>query len=354
MSLIDNIREKAAELGLGKIGAIRPEALDGYVIKLDEREQKVPLGESVYGNFRKLARPKDIFPELKSIIVTSFFMGHYRLPKPLINLIGRHYLVDLRNNPLSPEKIKVSEFSKFLQQSGLSIFQDDIHGVAPMRWAAKEAGLGRIRKNNFFYTENGSWNAIYAWLTDKDMEWIETVNIPKCPEKCRKCVDSCPTGSLSEAFTMNMTTCVSYLTALNPVVIEDEGINEALGPWLYGCDACQDVCPFNKGKWREEDEFPELTEIAEEVLPERLLSMEISEIKRLISPKFFYIKDENLYKWKINAINVIVNTKRKDLTGALILAGKDPHPAVSGKALWALDKLRARESSPELSFAKTQ
>jgi epoxyqueuosine reductase len=171
---------------------------------------------AIYGNFRKLPKPRDKFPELKSIIVVSFSMGRYMLPKPLQNLIGKHYLIDLRNNPLSPEQLKVIDFSSFLEKSGVRSLHDEIHGVAPIRRAAQEAGLGRIRKNNFFYTENGSWNAVYAWLIDKELEWIETVNPPPCSESCRKRQDSCPTRSLCDPFTINMTVCVSYPTALYP------------------------------------------------------------------------------------------------------------------------------------------
>ena len=155
-------------------------------------------------------------------------------------------------------------------------------------------------------------------------------------------MESCPTGSLFEPFAMALTSCVSFLTGLHPSATGDDALNEALGSWIYGCDACQDACPFNKGKWREEDEFPELEKLAEYLLPERLLALPLSEIKRLVSPKLFYIKDESLYKWKVNAINVIVNTKRRDLAGALSRAAEDPHPEVRKKALWALEKLKAR------------
>ena len=57
-------------------------------------------------------------------------------------------------------------------------------GVVGLRWAAMQAGLGLVRRNNFFYTESGSYVNIEAFLTDRDMELIDTTELPPCPQNC--------------------------------------------------------------------------------------------------------------------------------------------------------------------------
>jgi epoxyqueuosine reductase len=339
MGILENILEKAKELKIEKIGIIKPEALQGYISKVNEREEKVPLPSDIYNNFRKMANPFFIFPKTRSIIVASFFIGHYRIPAIFKNYIGKHYLTDLRNNPHSPENIKIRLFSNFLTDIGIEEFHDSIHGIIPMRWAAKEAGLGVIRHNNFFYTENGSFQHIYAWLIDKDLEFLETTDLPPCPESCNKCIASCPTKSLNAPYTMKLISCVSFLTAVNKTVINDETLNKDIGSWLYGCDACQDVCPFNKGKWKEKDEFPELDNLAENIGLKKILSMDLEEIERKLSHKLFYIKNDDLYLWKINALNVIGNLRIRDLARAVTLALSDPNSLIQEKARVTLKKL---------------
>jgi epoxyqueuosine reductase len=341
MGIEDKIASKALELGLGPIGIIKPEALLGHVERVNERERKAPLDKAAYDRFRALARPKDIFPEAKSIIVLSVFMGRYRIPPSAKGSLGRLYLSDLRNNPGSPEKKSIIAFARYLEDQGLALSHGDDLSIAPMRWAAKEAGLGLIRRNNFFYTDKGSWNQIYAFACDREMELVRTHRLPPCPRGCDRCIKACPTGSLFAPYAMSMASCVSYLTSLSPEPPEEESLIAAMGSWIYGCDACQEACPFNKGKWKEEEDFPGLGEAARWALPENILSMDESQIKERLSKKFFYIKEGNLLRWKINALHYIANRKRKDLAHMVAALAKGPDPAVRRKALWALEKLKS-------------
>ena len=84
--------------------------------------------------------------------------------------------------------------------------------MTALRWAALKAGLGIIRKNNFFYSDSGSWVYLEAWLIDQELTLKENTNLKNCPPNCNLCIKACRTNSLSEPYMMNRSTCISCLT----------------------------------------------------------------------------------------------------------------------------------------------
>ncbi|KPU43554.1 epoxyqueuosine reductase [Oxobacter pfennigii] len=71
---------------------------------------------------------------------------------------------------------------------------------------------------------------IEAWITDRDMELVETTNLPKCPEGCSNCIKACPARSLSDSYTMNPITCVSYLTTFGGRDLDKDPLSKNLVP----------------------------------------------------------------------------------------------------------------------------
>jgi epoxyqueuosine reductase len=337
----EEIQQKANELGIHKCGIIKPEAMMDYADRLRERMDRIPNGEKIYGNFLNFADTKKSIPWAKSIIVLVFHYGHYILPQESITRsYGKSYLVDSRFNPDSEERKKLMDFDDYLHGLGLKTVWNEHPGITAMRWAAYKAGLGIIRRNNFFYTEKGSWVHIVALATDKEMELIEKHSLPECSDDCNRCINACPTKSLSSPYTMNMATCVSRLTTSNDAESYDDTTNRQIGKRIYGCDVCQDVCPMNKDKWENEDVFPNLNNLSNFLSPVAILNASYESIEKNLSERLFYIKKENLWRWKINAINVMVNNYKKGYDIHIRNSLEDEYEIVRKKAQWALEKIK--------------
>jgi epoxyqueuosine reductase len=112
------------------------------------------------------------------------------------------------------------------------------------REGAARAGVGFYGKNTMLITRrHGSWVVLGTLVSDVEIEASPPLGLD-CGE-CRLCIDACPTGALDEPGTLDATRCLSYWTqAAAPI---PDGYRESLGDMVYGCDICQDVCPWNRG-----------------------------------------------------------------------------------------------------------
>jgi epoxyqueuosine reductase len=122
------------------------------------------------------------------------------------------------------------------------------------REAAARAGLGFYGKNTLLITQrHGSWVVLGTLVTDVELE--PTAPLATDCGSCTLCIDACPTGALDEPGTLDATRCLSFWTQA-PAAIPVE-YREAIGASVYGCDICQDVCPWNRGiEKRRADEPP--------------------------------------------------------------------------------------------------
>ena len=123
-------------------------------------------------------------------------------------------------------------------------------GPVAERVFAKHAGLGWLGKNTLLLNEVlGSWFFLGVILSSLDLEpTLAAAELPPVDlcGNCRQCLDACPTGALVEPYVMDARRCISYLTIELRGSIPHEH-REAIGWQVFGCDICQDVCPFNRG-----------------------------------------------------------------------------------------------------------
>jgi epoxyqueuosine reductase len=118
----------------------------------------------------------------------------------------------------------------------------DTGPVMDKAWAVK-AGLGWLGKHtNVINKEIGSWFFIANVFTNYEFEYSSIIT-DHCGS-CTACIDACPTGAIVEEYLLDSTKCISYLTIENKKEIPDK-FRDQFDNWIFGCDICQDVCPWN-------------------------------------------------------------------------------------------------------------
>jgi epoxyqueuosine reductase len=121
----------------------------------------------------------------------------------------------------------------------------DIQPMMDKAWAAR-AGLGWVGKHtNLITTEYGSWVFLGELLVNIDLEYETELVADHCGS-CTLCVDACPTGAITEPYVLDSNKCISYATIELRDAELPTDIAENLEGWFYGCDICQDVCPWNR------------------------------------------------------------------------------------------------------------
>ena len=115
------------------------------------------------------------------------------------------------------------------------------------RAAARAAGLGWTGKNTcLIHPKAGSWNFLAVLVTSLDVASESgPLTVPDRCGSCRRCIDACPTDALIEPYKMDATRCISYLTIEHRGEI-DPDLRTGMGRQIFGCDICQDVCPWNR------------------------------------------------------------------------------------------------------------
>ena len=159
------------------------------------------------------------------------------------------------SDPYAPLRERLTRLADRLRARGArcAVFVDSNHHVD--RDAAVRAGLAFSGRNTMAIVPGeGSFVALGAIVTDAELEPAEELVPPGCGS-CTLCLDACPTGALIEPGVLDATRCLSTTTqARGPVPAEHAA---ALEDRVYGCDICQDVCPWNTGPARRRAELPE-------------------------------------------------------------------------------------------------
>jgi epoxyqueuosine reductase len=320
---------------------ISVDAVKGYTDIVDKRIDSFPDSKLMYFRFYPLANVQRKFPWARSVVVFVYDYGKFKIPEKVRGHIGSAYLFDSRRDKASEANRIANELAEFIEGLGIQVGREEDHGVTALRYAAVKAGLGVIRRNNFFYTEDGSWNIINTFAIDAELELIEEPKLKNCPDNCNRCSGACPTGSLAGPYSMNPLRCISFLTSIGGGMLDVTGnpLKDRFGDWVYGCDVCQDVCPFNRNRFTETDDFPGLKEMADRLSMEGILDMDEDYYMSTIQPKFWYLESYHLCVWKVNVLNAMKNNYKESYGPLIRKCLDDPNERVRRMAKLVCESL---------------
>ena len=251
------ITKRAKELGFDLCGVVRVEAFP-ELAHYEEWLARGYAGEMSYMEDPRRRNPGLVQENLRSAIVCAL---NYNTDFP--------YSVDIASAKTSEPRGWISRYAwgrdyheviweklnalaallreQFPEPFAVRAYADT--GPVAERIFAKHAGLGWLGKNTLLLNESlGSWLFLGVILTSLDL--TSSLAAAEAPPadlcgNCRQCLDACPTGALVEPYVLDARRCISYLTIELRGNIPEE-FREATGRHVYGCDICQDVCPFNR------------------------------------------------------------------------------------------------------------
>jgi epoxyqueuosine reductase len=205
------------------------------------------------------------------------------------------------------------------------------------RAGAERSGVGFIGKNTMVITRtHGSWVVLGTLVTDVELE--PTAPLDAGCGSCTLCIDACPTGALDEPGVLDSTRCLSYRTqAPGPI---PEEFRAPLGDRVYGCDICQDVCPWNRGveKRRVGEAPPDEAEPAVSLV--EWLEAGGSELSERYERLYFPRNDPRYLRR--NALVALGNRGTEEHREALERFAGDPDQLLREHAQWALRRLAER------------
>ncbi len=247
ISLTDKIKSKALELGFAKVGIARAVELEEEGKLLGEWLSRGYHGtmDWMERNTEKRVDPRTILPDAKAVVsvAMNYYVDVQHSDVRGVGKISRYAWGDDYHDIL---KERLHELLRSIQAEVPSVkgkVYVDTGPVMDKAWAVR-AGIGWEGKHtNVITREYGSWVFLGEIILNLELEYDEP-SADYCGS-CTRCIDACPTQAIVEPYVLDSNLCISYLT------IEHKGeISEALKPefgnWIYGCDICQDVCPWNK------------------------------------------------------------------------------------------------------------
>ena len=245
MSLADAVKRQADVLGFIACGITDP-GPTAHGSYLDQWLARGYAGTMRYlhRQARRRKDPSRIAPEARSVVV-----------------VLDNYYVEDQETDLQPPRIakyargedyhrvtrrRLDQLSLFLRDNGATLTQSYTDaGPVPERELAQRAGLGWIGKNTMLISPTaGSFTFIGSIFTDLALQQDLPFESDRCGS-CTRCLDACPTGALVEPRLLDATRCISYLTIEQRGPIPD-ALAEQFQGYAFGCDICNDVCPWNQ------------------------------------------------------------------------------------------------------------
>jgi epoxyqueuosine reductase len=345
-ALSRELKEKARALGFSQVGIIEAapgRRLDAYLHWIDQGH---------HGTMGYLSRPdriqrrqnlERILPGVRSIVCVT--MNHF--PGELPEKIGAdpsrgrisNYAWQADYHDVMTPRLKA--LAGWLTMESKEVVVSKVYvdtGAVMERDHAEQANLGFTGKNSMLIApRRGSWHFLGELLTTLRLEHDEPQSpMPNCGS-CRRCLDACPTDAFVAPYVLDSRRCISYLTIELKGWIPRE-LRPLMGNWVYGCDECQDVCPFNRFA-TQTDETAFLTPDVDSAAPPLVDLLALDEPQFLARYAHSPIKRIKRVRLVRNACVAAGNWGSPQAIPALTRLLSDSEPLLRGHAAWALRQI---------------
>ena len=307
-NLTEAVKNYALQLGFDACGFSKAEFLETEARRLEEWlvQQRNGTMSWMENNFDKRVDPTKLVPGAKSVVsvIGSYYSPDHDHkssgnPKIAKYALGRDY------HKVFKKKLKdLFNYTESLVGNIEGRFFVDSAPVLDKAWAVR-SGLGWMGKNsNILNKDIGSFFFIGEMILDVEFNYSSRTT-DHCGT-CTRCIDACPTDAIYEPYRVDSNKCISYLTIELKEQIPQE-LQSSLGEWMYGCDICQDVCPWNKD--------PSITQMADLKPRTKLLNKNIDFWNEIDNPQYdalfegSAIRRAKFEKFKMNAGIVYNNLK---------------------------------------------
>jgi len=246
-------------------------------------------------------------------------------------------------------------------KSIIAFIESQVGGPVPNHWytdtgpilereLAQRAGLGWIGKNTCLINPDmGSYFFLSEILLGVELEIDPPFIIDHCGS-CTRCIEACPTSCIQTDRTIDANRCISYLTIEHKGFVSDD-LRKEMQDWIFGCDVCQQVCP-----WNQEFSTPiwdgEFSPILESESP--LLRDELSLKPQVFNQRFqgSPVKRTKRRGYLRNVAIALGNRRNPEDVPALVDVLGDAEPLIRGHAAWALGKIGGKKATQALALAK--
>ena len=337
-SLTTRLKAAATRLGFDRVGvapAVRP---PGYGHYLEWLEQGHAAGMT-YLHDRAAARehPSHVLPGVRSVIVVAMVYGQPEPaePGPTQGKVARYARGGDYHDLLWR---RLGELLAWLQSERPGLVGRAVCDTAPLleRDFAHLAGLGWVGKNTCLIDRKiGSFTVLGSVLVDAELDYDEPLATGYCGT-CTRCLDACPTSAFDGPYQLDARKCLSYWTIEHKGVIPAE-IAAQLGDWAFGCDICQDVCPWNRKAPAGRE--PALAAREEWTNPDLIAWLDRDPVEFRSALKGTALARSKRAGLVRNAALILGQRRSQAAVPSLIARLTDDDPVVRGAAAWALEQI---------------
>lgn len=349
MVLKEQLEQYARQIGIDRLRITTAEPLlaDGERLRaLSESGMYPPLVET---DVELRTHPKRILPGCRSIIAVAVSYGRPSVgPRPTTGprgLVSRYVQGEDYHRKLRHQLGELECFLRRLVGRHIDCRISVDSGPLLERAVAVRAGLGWLGRNALLYVPGrGSWVFLGALLTDVALPPDSPIQGPNCGS-CNRCQQACPTQAIVAPFQVDARRCLSYLTQMPGQV--PRRFRKALGRRIWGCDVCQNACPWNQEVRL--DDLPTAPRLAPELLP--LLTITKGQFRGSFGQTSMGWRGKAVLQR--NAALALGNVKDPiaipSLRDRLLY---DPKPTLRGACAWALGEIGGPAALAALSTAQ--